>query len=215
MARAWARGSAGDGARVVAAGPTSGGLAVDACRLGCCRSTDPSGNSEHMCGADPLHLIWHGSGLGRLGCAAWHTSKWAVRHQRCQRQPVWDDQRDLIRSCAGMPSEVWRRCRLCQILRYSKIALASSMRVCQRLQSSSSACIRDQNDSIAAPERQSPAESIGHSIPELAPRWVNAQEANWVRLSPRGHGRAGDPASAVGRHAQRVGRQGGRGSRVD
>ena len=78
----------------------------------------------------------------------------------------------------SMPSKVWRRCRLCQISRYSKIALASSIRVCQRLRSNSSTCIRDQNDSIIALSKQSPTEPIEGSSPESIARGVNAQEVN-------------------------------------
>src|SRR5919107_3733292 len=48
----------------------------------------------------------------------------------------------------SMPRRLCRRWRLCQISRYSKIALASSMRVFQRRRSRSSTCIRDQKDSI-------------------------------------------------------------------
>ena len=78
-----------------------------------------------------------------------------------------------------MPSEVCRRCLLCQISRYSKIALASSMRVRQRFRSSSSTCIRDQNDSTIALSKQSPTEPIDGNRPESTARWVNAQEVNW------------------------------------
>ena len=80
----------------------------------------------------------------------------------------------------SMPRAVWRRWRLCQISRYSKIALANSMRECLRLRSSSSTCMRDQNDSTMALSKQSPTEPIEGSSPELTARWVNAQEVNWV-----------------------------------
>ena len=43
-----------------------------------------------------------------------------------------------------------RRRRSCQISRYSNMALANSILVFQRLRSSNSTCIRDQNDSIIA-----------------------------------------------------------------
>lgn len=82
-----------------------------------------------------------------------------------------------------MPRALWRRCRLCQISRYSKIALARSTRVCQRFRSSSSACIRDQNDSTVALSKQSPTEPIEGSSPESTARWVNAHEADWVPWS--------------------------------
>ena len=49
-----------------------------------------------------------------------------------------------------MPSAECRRCRLCQISRYSKIALASSTRVFHRRVSSNSTCMRLQNDSMTA-----------------------------------------------------------------
>jgi hypothetical protein len=49
-----------------------------------------------------------------------------------------------------MPSDECRRWRLCQISRYSKIAVASSTRVFHRRVSSNSTCIRLQNDSIIA-----------------------------------------------------------------
>ena len=57
------------------------------------------------------------------------------------------------------------------------------MRVCQRLRSSSSTCIRDQNDSTIALSKQSPTEPIDGSSPESTARWVNAQEVNWVPWS--------------------------------
>ncbi len=50
----------------------------------------------------------------------------------------------------SMPRELWRRWRLWKISKYSKIALASSRWVRQRCRSSSSTCMRDQNDSIMA-----------------------------------------------------------------
>jgi hypothetical protein len=50
----------------------------------------------------------------------------------------------------SMPRLLWRRCRLWKISRYSKIALASSIRVFQRCRFSSSICMRDQNASIIA-----------------------------------------------------------------
>ena len=85
----------------------------------------------------------------------------------------------------SMPGKVWRRCRLCQISRYSKIAFASSMRVRQRFRSPSSTCIGDQNDSIIALSKQSPTEPIDRSRPEWTARWVNAQEVNWPDSSGR------------------------------
>ena len=83
----------------------------------------------------------------------------------------------------SMPSELCRRCRLCQISRYSKIALASSRRVCQRLRSPSSTCIRGQNDSTIALSKQSPTEPIDGNSAESTARRVNAQEVNWVPWS--------------------------------
>ena len=83
----------------------------------------------------------------------------------------------------SMSSAVWRLWRLWKISRYSKIALASSMRVRQRRRSSSSTCMRAQNDSIKALSKQSPTVPMDGTSPESWARWVNAQEANWVPWS--------------------------------
>ena len=52
-----------------------------------------------------------------------------------------------------IPRAVWRRCRLWKISRYSKMALANSIRVRHRCRSRSSTCIRAQYDSITALEK--------------------------------------------------------------
>lgn len=49
-----------------------------------------------------------------------------------------------------MPRAECRRCRLWKISRYSKIALASSIRVFYRFRFNSSVCILPQKDSITA-----------------------------------------------------------------
>ena len=59
------------------------------------------------------------------------------------------------------------------------MALASSMRVLQRVRSSTSTCIRLQNDSIIALSKQSPTEPIDGSSPESTAGRVNAHEVNW------------------------------------
>ena len=66
---------------------------------------------------------------------------------------------------------------------YSKIALASSIRVLQRLRSNSSTCMRAQNDSMVALSKQSPTVPMDGTSPDSRARWVNAQEANWVPWS--------------------------------
>ncbi len=82
-----------------------------------------------------------------------------------------------------IPIAVWRRWRLWKISRYSKIALASSIRVLHRLRSNSSTCIRAQNDSIVALSKQSPTIPMDGTRPDSRARWVNAQEVNWVPWS--------------------------------
>lgn len=79
----------------------------------------------------------------------------------------------------SMLSDVCRRWRLCQISRYSNMALASSIRVRQRCRSKSSTCMRDQNDSIIALSKQSPIEPIDGTRPESSARRVKAHEVNW------------------------------------
>ena len=59
-----------------------------------------------------------------------------------------------------------RRWRLWKTSRYSKTAFASSIRVLQRLRSSSSTCIRAQNDSIMALSKQSPTVPIDGTSPD-------------------------------------------------
>ena len=70
--------------------------------------------------------------------------------------------------CASLecPRAVWRRWRLWKTSRYSKTAFASSIRVLQRLRSSSSTCIRAQNDSIMALSKQSPTVPIDGTSPD-------------------------------------------------
>jgi hypothetical protein len=66
----------------------------------------------------------------------------------------------------SMPSELWRRWRLWKISKYSKTALARSKRVRQRRRSSSSTCIRDQNDSIMAVAKQAPTLPMEGTSPD-------------------------------------------------
>lgn len=80
----------------------------------------------------------------------------------------------------SMPRPEWRRRRLWKISMYSKIAFASSTRVFQRRESSSSTCMRDQNASIIALSSQSPTDPIDGTSPDCLARSVNAQEVNWV-----------------------------------
>ncbi len=80
-------------------------------------------------------------------------------------------------------SAVWRWWRLWKISRYSKIALASSIRVLHLLRSNSSTCIRAQNDSMVALSKQSPTVPMDGTRPDSRARWVNAQEVNWVPWS--------------------------------
>ncbi len=65
------------------------------------------------------------------------------------------------------------------------MALANSMRVFQRLRSSSSTCILLQKDSMNALSKQSPTDPIDGSRPESTARRVNAQGVNWVNSSGR------------------------------
>ena len=86
---------------------------------------------------------------------------------------------ELLEFDRGAPAQaLWRRCRLWKISRYSKIALASSTRVVHRWRSSSSVCMRAQNDSITALFVASPMVPIEGSSPDSLARWVNAQELN-------------------------------------
>ncbi len=78
---------------------------------------------------------------------------------------------------------VWRRCRLWKISRYSKIALANSMRVRHRRRLRSSTCIRAQNDSINALSKQSPTDPIEGTRPDWRARSVNAQDVKGVPWS--------------------------------
>ena len=65
-----------------------------------------------------------------------------------------------------------------QDLQVLKIAVTSSTRVRQRCRSSSSTCIRDQNDSTTALSKQAPTPPIEGTSPDALARWLNAQEVN-------------------------------------
>lgn len=77
----------------------------------------------------------------------------------------------------------WRRWRLWKISRYSKIALASSIRVFHRFRSRSSTYILLQKDSMTALSKQSPTEPMDGNNPESTARRVKAHEVNWVAWS--------------------------------
>jgi hypothetical protein len=64
---------------------------------------------------------------------------------------------------------------------HSKIALASSSRVCQAFVSSSSSCIVPQKDSIIALSKQSPTVPIEASRPAVRRRCPNAHEVYCVQ----------------------------------
>ncbi len=76
------------------------------------------------------------------------------------------------------PRALCRRRRLCQISRYSKIALASSRRVRQLCRLSSSTCMRDQNASIMELSKQSPTLPIDGTNPHALARSVKAHDPN-------------------------------------
>ena len=61
---------------------------------------------------------------------------------------------------------------------YSKMALASSMRVDHRFRFGRSVCMRPQNDSMAALSKRPPTVPREGSMPARRARSVNAQEVN-------------------------------------
>ena len=60
------------------------------------------------------------------------------------------------------------------------MAFANSTLVRHVRRSSSSTCIRLQNDSIIALSKQLPTEPIKGTSPESSARLVNAHDVNWV-----------------------------------
>jgi len=95
-----------------------------------------------------------------------------------------------------IPRALWRRCRLWKISRYSKIALASSMRVRHRLRSSSSVCMRPRT-SPSCRCRSSPRWSPSTApAPSYAYDWIKATvqrlaDRSLTRATPRDTGSIG------------------------
>jgi hypothetical protein len=86
------------------------------------------------------------SGLERV--TEWSGPRWVTLV--CESGDVDGVQLLEFNRGARQRKALWRRCRLWKISKYSKIALASSIRVVHRRRSSSSVCIRAQKDSMTA-----------------------------------------------------------------
>jgi len=71
-----------------------------------------------------------------------------------------------------------RRWRLWEILRYSEIASANSIRVFHRQRFSGSVRMRPQNDLMTLLSKQSPIEPIDATSPDSWARRVNAQDVD-------------------------------------